>query len=146
MLSNETWSAISAGASAVSAVIALAVGVVSCQGLDAARASLSVSARNDMIKSVDEAIVRLKADPASAQYFFLVLRNVAENQRQEVLKPTDVAFVMDYLKQQRYLCKNPHLVPEWKRMKQGGVTSSELDVLADAMLNEKLDCRTEGVK
>lgn len=144
MFGKDAWNAVAAIAAAVATVITLVVAIFTYQALEVTRATVSVSTRNDMVKSIDEAIVRFKADPIHAQYVFLVLRNVAENKRAEVLTQLDVDFIMDYLKQQRYLCNNKDLLKEWSRLRVTVGATDELGALVGAILDENRSCKSEG--
>lgn len=144
MFGKDAWNAVAAIAAAVATVITLVVAIFTYQALEVTRATVSVSTRNDMVKSIDEAIVRFKADPIHAQYVFLVLRNVAENKRAEVLTQLDVDFIMDYLKQQRYLCNNKDLEQEWSRLRVTVGATDELSALVGAILDENRSCKSEG--
>lgn len=144
MFGKDAWNAVAAIAAAVATVITLVVAIFTYQALEVTRATVSVSTRNDMVKSIDEAIVRFKADPIHAQYVFLVLRNVAENKRAEVLTQLDVDFIMDYLKQQRYLCNNKDLEQEWSRLRVTVSATDELGALVGSILDKNRSCKTEG--
>lgn len=144
MFGKDAWNAVAAIAAAVATIITLIVAIFSYQALEITKATVSVSTRNDMVKSIDEAIVRFKADSIHAQYFFLVLRNVAENKRAEVLTKLDVDFITDYLKQQRYLCNNEDLKKEWSRLRVTVSPTDELSALVGSILDKNRNCKTEG--
>ena len=144
MFGKDLWNSVAAISAAVAAVITLIVAIFTYQALAVTKTTVSVSTRNDMVKSIDEAIVRFKGDSIHGQYLFLVLRNVAENQRAEVLTKLDVAFITDYLKQQRYLCNNEDLKKEWGRLKLAVSQTDELSALVGSILDEHPNCKTEG--
>ena len=144
MLGKDLWNAVAGISAAVAAGIALIVAIFTYQALTVTKVTVSVSTRNEMVKSIDEAIARFKGDSIHRQYFFLILRNVAESQRAEVLTELDVAFITDYLKEQRYLCNNEDLKREWGRLKLAVSQTAELNTLVASFLDETRNCKTEG--